>query len=117
MLAFAKTGDVGVDIERINQTANWKLIADAFFPQEEAVWLDSLPPDARATNFFRLWTVKEAIVKALGSGLTGLEKIAAQKPADLGIASAWQLEFDSGYIGALAMTELCRRLKYYKIVL
>ena len=42
---------------------------DNFSPEEVAVW-EQLPPAEQSDGFFACWTRKEAIVKALGGGLS-----------------------------------------------
>lgn len=60
----------GVDIEEIRSRVSTTEIAGRFFAETENRWLDSLSPDQRLKGFFRLWTIKEAMIKAMGSGLS-----------------------------------------------
>lgn len=62
------TSPCGVDIE-VPRAAAIESIARRYFAREEQVLLASLDADARRQAFFRLWTLKEAGVKALGEGL------------------------------------------------
>jgi hypothetical protein len=55
---------VGIDIEEIRVTRDLHRIARRFFSAEEAERVD-----ADADQFFRIWTAKEAVVKAIGSGV------------------------------------------------
>lgn len=57
----------GVDIER-PRAINADRIARRYFSTSECDWLQQHPA-TRETDFFRLWTLKEACVKALGVGL------------------------------------------------
>lgn len=57
----------GVDIER-PRAVNADRIASRYFSATECDWLQQHPA-TRETDFFRLWTLKEACVKALGVGL------------------------------------------------
>lgn len=60
--------ETGIDTEqpaRIEHT-----LAREFFHPDEAAFLDSLPETQYQEYFFRLWTLKEAYVKYLGTGLT-----------------------------------------------
>ncbi|HEX2940144.1 MAG TPA: 4'-phosphopantetheinyl transferase superfamily protein, partial [Rhodopila sp.] len=43
--------------------------ADRYFRPEEVAWLGSLPEPQRVGGFLRLWTLKEAFIKATGEGL------------------------------------------------
>lgn len=70
LIAVAKHGEVGVDIERRRSNFSPEELARQFFsPAEQAVLL-SLPSDQRHEFFFTLWTGKEAYVKARGTGLS-----------------------------------------------
>lgn len=50
---------------------NFLGIAERFFLPEEARFLHSMPPDARASAFLRYWTLKESYLKLTGEGLSG----------------------------------------------
>lgn len=56
---------VGVDVEVVDDAAAPPL--DVLHPDEMS-WLSSQPPESRALAFARLWSAKEAYVKALGTG-------------------------------------------------
>ena len=60
--------ELGVDVERLTEEVPLEF-AQGQFAQEEDRWLHSLPDAARASGFFRLWTLKEAYLKAAGLGL------------------------------------------------
>ena len=60
---------LGLDVEPIDRRAPFG-VARRYFTAEEVGWLDRLPEAARAEGFFRLWTLKEAFIKATGKGLT-----------------------------------------------
>jgi 4'-phosphopantetheinyl transferase len=92
--------ELGLDIEPVTRDAPFE-IADRYFTPEEQRWLYSLPGSERATGFFRLWTLKEAFVKATGRGLAqplldisfGFAPlhVAFRDPA-LGNAAIWRFE-------------------------
>ena len=58
---------VGVDVEQIAPASELPL---AVLHPEERRWLEGLPASARPLAFARLWSAKEAYVKALGTGFT-----------------------------------------------
>ncbi len=66
-------GEVGVDVERIQQERDLSSVVQQYFSEEEQTEIqsgDSLP------LFYRYWTRKEALLKAYGLGLVdGLEEI------------------------------------------
>ncbi len=60
---------VGFDLEPLARKVELG-VADRFFAPDEVAWLGSLAEEARAEGFLRLWTLKEAFIKATGKGLT-----------------------------------------------
>lgn len=70
ILAAAERRQVGIDIECIRPIDMLK-IAKRFFIQEEYDYLASLPKAERQRTFFRIWTCKEAFIKARGLSLSG----------------------------------------------
>lgn len=70
LLGVTMCGAIGVDIEAVRAMKDAGDVArDNFSPEEVATW-EQLPPDERSDGFFACWTRKEAIVKALGGGLS-----------------------------------------------
>ena len=67
---------VGIDLERLApvHARMYDRIADA------AEW--ALAPHKSEKVFFRYWTAKEAVLKAVGKGLTGLERCRVQAIVD-----------------------------------
>ena len=120
MALFALTGccEIGVDVERVRPFSDEMGLADRFFTPCEAAALRALDAGGRRETFFRLWTRKEAYLKAHGLGLSyGLERVevshAANDPAhivhidgDREAAALWSLRTLApapGYVGALAL--------------
>lgn len=66
--AVSQRVELGIDVEDLDQHAPLEL-AGTYFARAEEGWLRGLPEAARQTGFFRLWTLKEAYVKATGLGL------------------------------------------------
>lgn len=60
---------VGFDLECLDRRIDLD-IADRYFRPEEVNWLVDLAPDERPRGFLRLWTLKEALIKATGEGLS-----------------------------------------------
>lgn len=58
---------VGCDIEIIAEEP--KGVAERFFHQNEAEYLNSCREERRRETFFRLWTLKESYIKMTGEGL------------------------------------------------
>ena len=68
LIALAPHGRVGVDVEERRLRRLSELIEIAMSPDERAC-LEELGEAERQRQFFRFWTLKEAILKALGVGL------------------------------------------------
>ncbi|MGA9421114.1 MAG: 4'-phosphopantetheinyl transferase superfamily protein [Rhodanobacteraceae bacterium] len=76
LLAFARGQPLGVDVECLDRRQRFEDIADRYFAPGEARDLHLLPASLRPAAFLALWTCKEAVVKALGTGLAfGLERL------------------------------------------
>ncbi|MGY3698848.1 MULTISPECIES: 4'-phosphopantetheinyl transferase family protein [Bradyrhizobium] len=62
--------DVGIDVETLTPSRASLDIAERYFSPSEVAILRGAPPDEQAECFFRLWTLKEAFIKATGEGLS-----------------------------------------------
>ena len=90
-LLFAVTlyGEIGVDVETLGEYQ--ENIARRFFHSDELNWLDNLAPSRRADGFYHLWTVKEACVKALATGVRSLHKVhVSAEPTGSCLGLWWQ---------------------------
>lgn len=92
---------VGFDVEGTARQRDVLSIADRFFSAAEARYLRDLPAARRAEAFLRLWTIKEAVTKALGGGLSipladftiGLDPVTLQFAGELRQDhDRWQVE-------------------------
>jgi 4'-phosphopantetheinyl transferase len=70
LVAVTAGSACGVDIEEVRPRISPLEIAGRFFADGENRWLNELPPGDTLKGFFRLWVVKEAIIKATGMGLS-----------------------------------------------
>ena len=70
VFAFTKNIDVGVDIEYIDKNLVIEEIIEYCCTELEKNQLNELPYNHRYYYFYKLWVLKEAIVKALGLGLS-----------------------------------------------
>ncbi|MGZ3240179.1 MAG: 4'-phosphopantetheinyl transferase family protein [Burkholderiaceae bacterium] len=59
----------GVDVERIRPMKDMVGIAETVFSDAEVSFLHSLDAANWPDSFFKLWTLKEAYIKAIGQGL------------------------------------------------
>lgn len=69
--------EVGVDLEKMRLVENAAALAARFFTLPEALAVRSAQPADRDSVFLRIWTAKEAGLKAVGKGIeSGLHNIA-----------------------------------------
>ena len=83
LIAVARDQSVGVDLEKQGRQRSVDDIAQRYFPAAEANALRKLPAELRDAAFLRLWTGKEAVLKALGEGLSfGLDRVEFELDGD-----------------------------------
>jgi 4'-phosphopantetheinyl transferase len=127
LLAVARGVAPGIDIERMRPRPRALDIARRYFSAAEADGLAALPEVARSLAFLRLWTAKEAVLKALGRGLAfGLQRLEIALDEDVPHlrrlhgerVSDWQLHAlapDDGYVATLAWRGSPRRIRQFRL--
>jgi 4'-phosphopantetheinyl transferase len=70
LIAVALGCDVGIDVERLRTVPHLEQIARRYFHPTEASEIMAAPVAGRSTNFLRCWTGKEAVLKAVGLGVS-----------------------------------------------
>jgi len=122
--------ELGVDIERVRPRPRALELATRFFAPDETATLAALPEARRLNGFLRLWTAKEAVLKANGSGLSyGLHRVsfalgdAVVTPVafegEIAPASDWRVEaLDMGTdcVAAVAWRGCERRIRAFTYV-
>jgi 4'-phosphopantetheinyl transferase len=122
VVVVTQEADAGIDLERLRADAgDWALV-DHVLTERERARLRTLPPSELSEAFLRIWTRKEAVLKAAGIGLAldprlveidGTDVVAA--PPALGGADAWTLvdiPLD-GYVASLAVSGSLARVLLY----
>ena len=69
LIAFAPEGRLGVDVEELVPRRNLELLMDGVLAEDERREVAATAEPERLRRFFRLWTMKEAVLKAHGKGL------------------------------------------------
>ncbi len=69
LMGFCLGRQIGVDIEEILPLADMDDLARRFFTGAESAWLGSLVGNEKDIAFYKIWTCKEAYLKASGEGL------------------------------------------------
>lgn len=91
--AVAAGSIVGVDVEHVEAALDVEAVARRFFAPQEAEAVLNAVPDERRRAFLRHWTVKEACLKVLGTGLaTPLDAVRLDRVDEDGLA---HLSFDA----------------------
>lgn len=70
LIGITRGREIGVDIEQIIPMQDLEGIGHQCLSDQERTALDSLSVSDRNAAFFTYWTRKEALVKAIGTGLT-----------------------------------------------
>lgn len=115
IFGFTPGRRIGVDIENLRTDFRVEEIAERFFSLAERTALREISVERRHETFFRIWTRKEAYIKALGEGLShplhqfdvsldDIARLIATRP-DASEARRWQLEnltVAPGFVAAAA---------------
>lgn len=122
-VALCAGADVGVDVERARGRHDLEHVAVGALAKEELRWWRSLPSGAREDALLTAWTRKEAVLKALGSGLAGgLRSVVLRPdgtlralPASAGDPARWTLTglapaLPTGAWGAIAIRHPAARV-------
>ncbi len=127
LVALARGGEVGVDVEVPRPGVAPERVAEAAFSQSEKAALVALPESDRDAAILRGWTRKEAVIKATGLGVAlapdRVEVSLAPHAAaliridgDRRRAKRWSLHhlvLGEGHVGALAAES--ERLAFFKV--
>lgn len=70
LVAYAPRGRIGVDVEERSTKRNLDGYIRLLFAPEERAELEKSRGRGRVDLFYRLWTLKEAAIKAVGAGLS-----------------------------------------------
>ncbi|WP_231920752.1 4'-phosphopantetheinyl transferase superfamily protein [Magnetospirillum sp. XM-1] len=91
LIASSRTGPVGADIETVQRCIPvWEDASRTFAPAEQALLAALNPPD-RPLAFARLWTAKEAVLKASGTGIVhGMAEPGLEHLDDLPAPPPWR---------------------------
>jgi 4'-phosphopantetheinyl transferase len=108
LVAVTAGREVGVDVEVVRdparRTLDERAIAARVLGAEQARRLERLEPRERTREFQRAWTMREAAVKCLGTGLASAP-VAGEGGGGSGgrIAALWTTELDAGPRAAAAV--------------
>ncbi len=69
-LAITQSVDVGVDIQHHDTKVELEAIAKRFFAAEEVGWFERTSKENQLNLFYKIWSLKEAYMKAVGMGMS-----------------------------------------------
>jgi 4'-phosphopantetheinyl transferase len=121
--AFAQQSEIGIDIEIIRDELKMD-IAERFFSPAEIIALKALPLNEQTTGFYRLWSRKEAVIKANGKGLSqplsSFSVAAIDIPETLTLEdknwSIYPLSIHPEFAGALATAQPISHLLIWDVI-
>ncbi len=82
LIALAPSGGLGIDVEERVPKPSLDALIEAVMGAQEQVDLAALNGDAKLALFYRFWTFKEALIKALGTGFS-TDPSGFELPADI----------------------------------
>ena len=122
-LALVRGRPIGIDIEVERPLTDAALLARRILGQREREHYEALPESARGPALLIAWTRKEAVLKAVGSGISGglstVEVLTDAVVADGAQTSHWSvhtLSMPAGYHGAIATERKAPRLVIWQAV-
>lgn len=118
LIGVTKKRRIGVDIVKMDPSYPFNDIVEYLLTPAEKVFFNKIEPAMRYQAFFRIWTIKEAIIKVTGGTLNMMENtdlseimedllshsensmkyMSMQQPL-----SVWQFTCGSGHHGAMAV--------------
>lgn len=127
LIALTNYDEIGVDIEFKKPDLEFKNIAENFFSEYESKILSELNEKSCQDIFYKIWTRKEAFIKAVGNGMSiplksfvvniddidprvlKIEKIEKRRNYNL-----YNILIDENYSASLLNIGLKKKVKYFK---
>jgi 4'-phosphopantetheinyl transferase len=124
-IVISRYDSVGIDIELIDPDFPREEVAPDILGSDEVRDLAALPPSSQPEYFFQLWTLKEALLKSTGGGLSldprdirirldeSLNPELISAPPDFTNATLHRFTPQPGYAGALAVLARVSDLSFF----
>jgi|TARA_B110000196_G_scaffold247965_1_gene217024 4'-phosphopantetheinyl transferase len=130
LVAVTYSRRVGIDLEYLEAERPFSKIAERFLTKSENDFINGYPEEERSRAFYRIWTLNEAYLKALGTGLSVSSNdfsivpdndrgrfLQDTKVAD-DLTQKWMFETikaDNSYLGALCFEDLDTATRFWKV--
>jgi 4'-phosphopantetheinyl transferase len=62
--------DIGIDVEKIKEISNLGEVKEITLTDFEQKWYNNLDKEVQTEIFYKVWTIKEAFLKAIGKGFS-----------------------------------------------
>lgn len=69
LITFSRESELGIDLEQTREIDDLPSLSKKLFSAEEHVLMQEAQPSERIELFYNVWTRKEAVLKAMGTGL------------------------------------------------
>lgn len=128
LIAITRGQPVGIDVESLEQSVQAARLAENYFSAKEKTTIAALPGEQVTASFFACWTRKEAVLKAIGTGIAqGLASFDVATDPEIthcqtelqsatGPAQTWCVETlpcGAGFVGALAYQKQAIEIRYW----
>jgi 4'-phosphopantetheinyl transferase len=130
LIAVTYSRRIGIDLEYLEAERPFSNIAERFLTKKENGFINKHPEQHRPLAFYRIWTLNEAYLKALGTGFSissndfsvvpdnnrGRFLRDTKVPDDL--PQNWMFETfkaDDSYLGALCFENLDTAIRFWKV--
>ena len=128
LIAITRGQRIGIDVESLTRNVQHNQVSQNFFSATEKAAIAALPDDQAPASFFACWTRKEAVLKAIGTGIAhGLDSFAVATDPEIvhcrtelqsedGSVETWRVESLScgaGFMGALAYQHRPAEIRYW----
>lgn len=70
LVAVTKGREVGIDLEKVRQEMDVVSLARRFLSNQDVAFIENGEPARRHERFFQTWIAREAVFKAIGTGVT-----------------------------------------------
>jgi len=70
VFAFAKNKNIGIDIQQVQGIPDMDGVVNLCFSEFEKEWFYRISPAEKNEIFYKIWTTKEAYIKAIGKGFS-----------------------------------------------
>jgi 4'-phosphopantetheinyl transferase len=127
LYAFSSGSPIGVDLELVRTLPDFLQVGASIFSAAETRKFQTIAPKDQPSCFFKCWTRKEALIKALGTGLSyPLDRfsVSFDEPArvlsvdgygtELSLWHLHHLEPEPGYYAAIATRQARSRISMHR---